>query len=181
MSWQWENTITNANRLHTFSIALQNKKITINMNIEIEKQYHEIIRDLMISHYPEVNIKGTEYYISSKSLTVDFRLYVFYFNLDIAKYHQVEKFKGYSSDVRGTWYFPFLMFDIIMRASSGRTYSYPSLRNMKIEKEKDIIALATYMFSCAHIAIKFFDYEYRATVERGFISPIKDLYRYSKS
>ena len=53
----------------------------------------------------------------------------------------------------------FLKFGIKLTTSTGKTYSYPSLRNYLGESTDDILMTATYIFACVNCTIKFFERE----------------------
>ena len=88
---------------------------------------------------PEYNIR---FRVSSKA---------FYFILDPSIMRKIEGYKD-----KCTWSVSFLKFNITYTASTGKTYSYPGLRNYLGENEKDLILIASYVFTCVSYTINFF-------------------------
>lgn len=143
------------------------------LSIEFIEEYNEIIKKLILCHYPDVCIDGAKYHIPSKHLTVQITSRAFWCSLDTSVYHHVQIFRN-----KGFWKFFFLQFGIHLTASTGKTYSYPSLRDMEVQNHDDLLILASYMFSCANTAILFFDYERKKSMDEKFKSPMEGLFTY---
>lgn len=143
------------------------------MIVNFEEGYNDIIKTLMLCQDPDMVVKDSKYYIPSKHLTVKITKTAFYLKLDTSIYHHVPIFRQ-----KGIWKFPFLQFGIQLTASTGTTYSYPSLRDMKVEDQNGLLVLANYMFTCANTAILFVDYVYKKAMDDKFKSPMEGLFTY---
>ncbi|WP_033960407.1 hypothetical protein [Psychroserpens jangbogonensis] len=127
-----------------------------------EKYFLEVFTSLMVSCYPEClveensnknqNSKKNIFRLDSKNMVIEVYRTSFYFLLNPSITRKVKEFS-----VNDTWYVRPLKFNIQLTASTGKTYSYPELRDYLGNDKDDILMTATYVFSCVNFTIKFFE------------------------
>ena len=126
-----------------------------------DEYFLEIFTQLMMTNYPDCIVfdnpkkfhhgKKNMFRLDSKKMVIDVYRKSFYFQLDPK---ETRKFNQKSS-----WSIPLLKFGIHLTASTGKTYSYPKLRNYLGDNEDDNLMTATYIFACVNYTIKFFESE----------------------
>jgi hypothetical protein len=143
------------------------------MEVNEDRYFLEIFTSLMLSNYPECLVeentnrhhhsKKNMFRLDSKNMVIEVYRKSFYFQLDPK---ETRKFYQKSS-----WSIPLLKFGIHLTASTGKTYSYPTLRNYLGDNEDDILMTATYIFACVNYTIKFFE----SAVQELNSQKIKDM------
>lgn len=119
--------------------------------IDSEKIFLKVFTTLMQVQYPEILIEGNVFSLPAKQLSIEVYSTSFYFQLNPSITRHVKQFSKSTS-----WYIEFLKFGIKLTASTGKTYSYPALRNYLGKNEKDCLMTATYVFACVNYTINFF-------------------------
>ena len=127
-----------------------------------EKYFLDVFTSLMLSNYPDCIIeknpneihhgKKNMFRLDSKSIVIEVYRTAFYFQLNPSI---IRKVKDFSKN--DTWHVKPLKFNIQLTASTGKTYSYPTLRNYLGDDFDDILMTATYIFACVNFTIKFFE------------------------
>jgi len=128
------------------------------------KYFLSIFTRLMQSSYPECLIepnpdhedhyvyKNNIFRLESKNMAIEVYRTSFYFKLDPTIIRRVKEFS-----YNGTWYVQPLRFNIQLTARTGKTYSYPELRNYLNDTDEDNLMTATYIFACVNFTINFFE------------------------
>lgn len=114
-------------------------------------KFYEILDNLMLTNYPACKVGDKEYLLPQKGMRITATRTSFYFEIDTAMYKHISRFKK-----NNRWNIDFLKFGIQFTASSGKTYSYPLLRDYLGDKQEDILLTATYFFTCINYTIQFF-------------------------
>ena len=127
-----------------------------------DEYFLEVFTNLMLSNYPECLVeentnrhhhsKKNMFRLDSKNMVIEVYRASFYFQLDPNVIRTVKEFNR-----KASWDVPFLKFGIQLTASTGKTYSYPRLRNYLGDSQDDILMTATYIFACVNYTIKFFE------------------------
>lgn len=132
------------------------------MEKDKDEYFLDVFTNLMISNYPDCLVEGNTngqhhslmnmFRIDSKNMVIEVYRTSFYFQLDPKITRKVNEFSK-----NGTWHIKPLKFNIQLTSSTGKTYSYPSLRNYLGDSEDDILMSATYIFACINFTINFFE------------------------
>lgn len=116
-----------------------------------DQLFLEVFTNLIEVQYPEAIVEKNLFTFPSKQFTITVFKNAFYFQLTPSFTRQVTQFYENTS-----WYVFFLKFDIKLTARTGKTYSYPKLRDYLGDMENDTIMSATYIFACVNYCINFF-------------------------
>lgn len=120
----------------------------------------EIFTNIMLANHPEciIEINPTQggslkniFRLDSKNMKIEVFRTSFYFQLDPEITRKIERFRKNKS-----WHVQHLKFNIQLTASTGKTYSYPALRNHLGDSYDDILMTAAYIYTCVDFTIKFF-------------------------
>lgn len=121
----------------------------------------EIFTNIMLANHPECILETNQnksgsvknvFRLDSKNMKIEVHRTAFYFQLNPEITRQVERFKKNKA-----WYVQQLKFSIQLTASTGKTYSYPKLRNHLGDCYDDILMTAAYIYTCVDFTIKFFE------------------------
>lgn len=119
---------------------------------ETAPEFYKVLDSLMLSNYHDCEIKEGIYVLKDSSIEIDVRLRAFYFKLDPKAYIGSERFEN-----SGKWSNNLLQCGFKLTAGTGKTYSYPKLRDyVGIYNEKDAILRASYFFVCISQTLSFF-------------------------
>lgn len=120
---------------------------------EEESLFYEILDHLLLAQFKDCKIVNGQYRCESQNFVLDVRPRSFYFQFDPIALRNNNEFKSNSR-----WSNKLLKFGLQITASTGKTYSYPALRDF-IDKGNgnQSILRASYFFSCILQVINFIE------------------------
>lgn len=119
--------------------------------LNTNETFIENFENLIKLHYPSIYKEEGLFVMKEYDLKFKVLRTAFYFYLDPKVYRKLEGFK-----YKATWTVDFLKLSITYTASTGKTYSYPGLREYLKNNDDDNIMTASYVFTCVSYALNFF-------------------------